>query len=195
MFDDPEFNNHIEKISPLGWVLNPQEFIRVGSWNMLMFQLVSSKKCLISLMGGKGNVGDLDKVIERQSLFSSFVLSYAKCFTSVGKNQIKLDANDVLRDAKHMRSLHDEILIIRHKLVAHNDTSRYARTDISVLETADGYQIKHTISLALPEGSYEDWLNLIEYVEQYSIGKLNKALDSLERQLGKPIGDAKSSAA
>jgi hypothetical protein len=186
--DSREFErDHLSMLAPAGWTLNPSEFSRIKSWNMLMFQLALAKQTITSLIARKSNLGSLSDFSGQYALYCSFVLAYAKCFTSVGADQKKLDSNDVYKDVKHLRPAHDEILVIRHKLFAHNDNSKYVRVDLAVLESKAMYQLRHSVSMSLPIANFPGWLQLVEYVESYAIVKINKALDALEIQLGKPI--------
>lgn len=186
--DSREFKRgHLSKLAPEGWIANPSEFLRIKSWNMLMFQLALAKQTIASLIAHKEIRGSLPDFCEQYALYSSFVLAYAKCFTTVGAGQKKLDANDVFKDAKHLRPTHDEILLIRHKLVAHNDNSEHVRVDLSFLELDDMYQLRHSVSMSIPAGDFPEWLKMVEYVQNYTVVKINKSLDALEIQLGKPI--------
>jgi hypothetical protein len=105
----------------------------------------------------------------------------------VGRGLVKIDANSVFKGDEELRATHDRIMKLRHNTFAHNDISDLLRTDILVQENTTHFVIKHTFTMAIPSDEFPRWRAVHDHVQQYTAARLNKRLDNLQIEVGKPI--------
>ena len=170
-----------------GYHFNDVRFKYVNQWTYLLMQLTESKKSLELLKNNKDE--DLDSIYLKQALFRSYVISYAKNFSSSGKGRITLDKKEIFKEQKERLATHEEVMDIRNKFVAHNDFSDRDIAVLAVKEEEDVIFIKHTYSVTsgVTDTEYDAYKDLVEFVESSVIRKLNKALDSIQESEGKLV--------
>ena len=76
---------------------------------------------------------------------------------------------------------------LRHNTFAHNDIGDLLRADILVRDNETHLQIKHTFTMAIPNDEFPRWRLVHDHVERYASARLNKRLDDLQTEVGKPI--------
>lgn len=164
-------------------------FDNLNRWTFLMMQAFEARSFL-TLAESTHIVhpkSSMDEVLTQQALFRGFLLSYTKCFASTGKGRIKLDSAKVYEQKVHLLPVHERIVDLRHKFAAHGDTSGLDEAVMSIQELDDHFQISHLYSVANPGDEYTDYTKVIDELDNYIVSGINKAVDSLERQLGKKI--------
>lgn len=185
--DDLGLSSHIDKLAEEGFKINPSSFGKLAPWNRIMLQLTASSHSLERLEKFDTKMGDADNVFLQLALLHSFILQYGKCFTSVGPGLVKLDANTVFKGNEGLRATHERIMKLRHNTFAHNDVGDLLRADILVQENATHFLIQHTFTMAIPNDEFPRWRTVHDHVEQYTTARLNRRLDGLQDEVGKPI--------
>lgn len=170
-----------------GYHFNDVRFKYVNQWTYLLMQLTEAKKSLELLKNNENE--DLDSVYLNQALFRSYVISYAKSFSSSGKGRITLNKKEIFKEQKEKLATHEEVMDIRNKFAAHNDLSDRHVAVVAVKEEEDVIFFKHTYSftLGITDTEYDAFKDLIEFVEKSVIMKLNKALDRIQESEGKLV--------
>lgn len=87
--------------------------------------------------------------------------------------------NDIFAKRADLRPVHDEMIEIRNKVIAHTEHHELVRVTIGVKEEADRIIIKHLITPAMPMNELEKFLETIDYVGTEIVYKINKYLDHL----------------
>lgn len=180
-------SSHIDKMALDGYQINPKPFSKLAAWSRIMLQLVASQHSLESLENFEQKMMDLGNSLDQLALLHSFILQYGKCFTSVGSGLVKLDAKKVFVGMDQLRATHERIINLRHNTFAHNDVGDLLQSDILVREEDSQIFVKHTFTMAIPRDEFPRWGGLLEHVQQYATDRLNKHLDTLQGELGKPI--------
>jgi hypothetical protein len=170
-----------------GYHFNDVRFKSVNQWTYLLMQLTEAKKSLELLKNQENE--DLDSVYLKQALFRSYVISYAKNFSSGGKGRVTLNKKEIFKGQNEKLIIHEEVINIRNKFVAHNDSSDRHLAVLAVKEEEDVIFYKHTYSFTsgLTETEFDAYKELIEFVENSVITKINKALDRIQESEGKLV--------
>lgn len=185
--DDNGLSSHIDQLTDQGFKRNPSPFGKLAPWSRILLQLVTSSHSLAQLESFDPEARDADNAFLQVALLHSFILQYGKCFTSVGAGLVKLDANAVFKGEEGLRATHERIMKLRHNTFAHNDIGDLLRADILVRDDETHFLIKHTFTMAIPNDEFPRWRKVHDHVQQYSTARLNKRLDDLQTEVGKPI--------
>jgi hypothetical protein len=185
--DKPNLEEHLRIMQYGGYQLNDARFTRLNQWNGVLFQLTGAKYYITKLKNLNGNLGEIENIYEKMSLFSAFVLNYSKCFTSGGKGQVTIDASKVF--AKNSRELvtHKRLLDIRHNWIAHNGNIDLILPNVGVMEQDDRFVVRHFLTIAIPINELGVFEEALETVTNYSVAAINKHLDSIGERLGKIV--------
>ncbi|WP_157969048.1 hypothetical protein [Tropicimonas sp. IMCC34011] len=119
-------------------------------------------------------------LMEQDVLTTAFIVTYARLFAS-GNGAIKLSKSDI---PNHLKSVHDEIMDLRHKRYAHNDVHQTVSTKIEVIFNDDGFLLRPQISIGLCLGGRDEWRELIAFIDAHVHERLFKILDRLTRKTG-----------
>lgn len=166
-----------------------KRFGRLNRWTFLMMQVFEAKRFLdLAETTHSVHLGStFDEVLTQQALFRAFLLAYGKCFAASGKGRSSLDPGKVFGTDKGALETHARIMDLRHKFAAHNDTSGLDQAVIDVHESESEFVISHSYAIANPLHEYAQYRNAIEVLEGYVVTQTNRALSSLEKELGKPV--------
>jgi hypothetical protein len=184
---DSGLSSHIDRLAEEGFKINPPPFNKLAAWSRILLQLSNSGHSLGRLENFDSELRDLDSSFLQVALLHSFVLQYGKCYTSVGSGLVKLDANTVFKGEEALRATHDRIMNLPHNTFAHNDVGDLLRADILVRDNETHLQIKHTFTMAIPNNEFPRWRLVHDHVQHYTTARLNKRLDDLQIEIGKPI--------
>ena len=176
-----------DQLADEGFKINPSPFGKLAAWNRILLQLIASSHSLERLENFEIKMKDADNAFLQLALLHSFILQYGKCFTSVGPGLVKLDANSVFKGNEGLRATHERIIKLRHNTFAHNDIGDLLRADILVKENETHFLIKHTFTTAIPTDEFPRWRTVHNHVQQYTTARLNRRLDDLQGEVGKPI--------
>jgi len=180
-------STHIDTLVKDGFKANPSPFNKIAAWNRIMLQLAASSHSLDRLQRFDIKMREADNAFLQLALLHSFILQYGKCFTSVGTGLIKLDANAVFKEDERLCATHSRIMKLRHNTFAHNDIGDLLRADILVQEHVTHFAIKHTFTMAIPSDEFPRWRTVHDHFQQYTTARLNRHLDALQDEFGKPI--------
>lgn len=158
-------------------------------WTYIGMFLVEAKTSLklFTDFNRKDKFTEMDEIVFYQSLFKNFVLSYAKCFSSSGKGRLSLDANDVYSSQQDLKKIHEEIMEIRNKYVAHNDDSDFNISIALTSETDRELTLAQTYTIMTPVNRIKKYLEVVEFCESQVVVKFNKMVDKIEIKIGKKI--------
>ena len=96
-----------------GYHFNDVRFKYVNQWTYLLMQLTEAKKSLELLKNSEN--GELDSVYLKQALFRSYVISYAKSFSSSGKGRITLNKKEIFKEQKEKHYGKDKYIKFYHQ--------------------------------------------------------------------------------
>jgi len=182
-----EYERHVEPIIAAGFTLDPPGYERLNMWTHLLFQSHFASVEIATLIGTQVKLFDKGNFHETFSRFYSAIVTYARCFASSGAGIVSLDAKDVFATRADLRPVHDKMIEIRNKVIAHTEHHELVRVTIAVKEGADRITIKHLITPTMPMNELEKYLETIDYVGTEIVYKINKYLDHLGEKRGKPI--------
>jgi hypothetical protein len=185
--DEIEWQKHAAAITADGFVLGRHGFENLTMWNYILMQLHNSRYQLRALIDHKPTLGDMEDIQTSLARFSSAIMDYSRCFVSVGKKHITLDAKLILKERPDLFKTHKRMMSIRNTLIAHTDHSDLIRAVLAVKEETDRIVIRHVVTYALPGNEMRDFLEIIEEVERYVVLRLNRHLWDLEEKFGKSI--------
>lgn len=121
-----------------------------------------------------------EAMMEQEMLTSAFIVTYARLFAkSNGVSSISRNCIPA-----HLISVHDDIIKIRNKRYAHNDTHETVRSGITVDFDNNGFQIGAQISLGLYLGGRDEWEELIAFIDSHMHERLMKILGRLKEKTG-----------
>jgi len=182
-----DLTTHYAAMKAGGYELEHPEFLKLKSWNGVLFQTASAFHSLKVLLTKEPTLGNLDDAYLEQALFSHFILQYSKCFTSSGKGQVSLDERRVFAGNIAGLSSHKRILELRNSLIAHNGNSELVVANIAVREDPDQYLVRHLLTIAFPKSELVDYEKALKVVIDYVHLRLNEHLDSLQDKLWKLV--------
>ena len=125
-------------------------------------------------------VATAEAMMEQEILTTAFIVTYARLFAS-GNGASRLSKSDI---PEHLKSVHDEIIELRHKRYAHNDAHETVSTGIEVMFDDDGFQIKAQMSLGFYVGGRDEWEELITFIDAHMHERLTKTLERLAKKTG-----------
>ncbi len=128
----------------------------------------------------------MEQVLLAQSLFRNAIVGYGKCYASAAPGKVTLDRNAVFKGQDALKPKHERMIEIRNSFAAHNGENDVDTATMAVKES-DEILIRHTFTLSTPLNEHGDYRQVLEHVEQFVVLALNKYLDRLQKDLGKPI--------
>ena len=109
----------------------------------IFYDLQFVKKCLVYLSQIYNN-SELDFI--KQTVWESFIIKYAKCFTKAEGRKVKLEANDLYKNNSGQMEIHHELMELRHQHIAHGGNSKN--------EFIDSFFALHPDKISPPVGIY-----------------------------------------
>ena len=174
-------NQKAVEIDPRFWIMD--------QWTFLMMQAFEAKSFL-ELAENTHRIGpksSMEELLTQLALFKAFLLSYGKCFAAAGKGRSKLEEKHVFVDKSELLPIHHRIMALRNTFAAHNDMSGLDEAVLDIEETEEEFILSHRYAFAIPLNEYEEYKKCIAVLEEYLIDRTNKAMSSLQKQLGKAI--------
>ena len=182
-------DDHLKPYVDDGYVFDDKRFEFVNRWTYILMQLTEAKNFL-ELANKSSEYEDestMNQIYLHQALFRSFVISYAKCFSTSGQGRLSLNKKDIYKNQPDNLTVHERVIDIRNKFVAHSDDSGVDVAVLGVKEMENKILIKHTYTLAQINDEYDSFSKLITTAEDTVISKVNKALDAIQKTEGKPV--------
>ncbi len=131
-----------------------------------------------------------EAVMEQEMLTTAFVVTYARLFVSgnggsgVSRDQIPL----------HLRTVHDDILDIRHQRYAHNGGHKTIGSGIQIDFDDAEVRVNLGMSLGFYVGGRNEWEELVTFLDAHMHERLQKILGRLKAKTGLewtfPVGPA-----
>jgi len=87
----------------------------------IFYDLQFVNKCLVYL-SQIYNISELDFI--KQTVWESFIIKYAKCFTKAEGRKVKLEAKDLFKNNSVQMEIHHELMELRHQHIAHGGNSK-----------------------------------------------------------------------
>ena len=182
-------DEHLKAYIDDGYVFDDKRFEFVNRWTYILMQLTEAKNFLE--LANKSteyeSESTMNEIYLHQALFRSFVISYAKCFSTSGQGRLSLNKKDIYKNQPDNLTVHERVIDIRNKFVAHSDDSGVDIAVLGVKEMESKILIKHTYSLAQIINEYDSFSELIKSAEETVILKINKALDGIQKKEGKTV--------
>jgi len=132
----------------------------------------------------------IEAVMEQEVLTTAFIVNYGRLFTSSG------GAYGIARRSlpESLRPVHDDIMQLRNKRYAHNDSHETVRSGIIVDFDDDRFRVQARMSYGIYIGGKNEWAELISFIDSHMHGRLAKTLGRLKKKTGYewtfPIGPA-----
>jgi hypothetical protein len=184
---EEEYQKHVKPILAAGFSLDPPGYERLNMWTHVLYQNHFASVEMATLIGMQIKLFDKANFHETFARFYSAIVTYGRCFASAGKGIVSLDAKSVFAKRPDLKPVHDRMIEIRNKVVAHTEGHELVRVTIGVKEETDRIVVKHLITPAMPMNELESFHATIDYVGSQIIVQINKYLDYLGRKMGKPI--------
>jgi hypothetical protein len=119
-------------------------------------------------------------MMEQEVLTTAFIVTYARLFAS-SNGAIKLSRSDI---PERLRTIHDDIMDLRHKRYAHNDAHKTMSSGIEVIFDDDGFNLRVQMSFGLYFGGRDEWKELISFIDAHMHERLFRILDRLTKKTG-----------
>ncbi|WP_315786840.1 hypothetical protein [Bradyrhizobium sp. SZCCHNPS1003] len=122
---------------------------------------------------------DMNAIMELDMLTTAFVVAYVRLHEG-GKGSGF--GRDILPE--HLRSVHDEIIQARNKRFAHNDDHHSFSNNIGFEFDGSRFFVKFGLSLGYHIGGRTEWRELVSFLDQYTVERMEKVLARLKRKTG-----------
>lgn len=121
-----------------------------------------------------------EAIMEQEILTTAFVVTYGRLFASTdGTSGISKG-----RIPAHLKSVHDDIIVLRNKRYAHNGNHETVKSGITVDFDDNGFQLGVQMSLGFHVGGRDEWEELISFIDKYMHEQLTKILGRLKAKTG-----------
>jgi len=184
---EDEFMKQMEPIIADGYELNPPAFERIRYWTFVLFQLHFAISELEKLISDTPQLYDATNSYGQHARFIAIMVTYARCYAQAGENIKSLDAKEIFKGEPRYKTTHDRMIEIRNSVVAHTGHHELMRASIAVKESDNEFQIKHFIHPIFPKAELAGYLATMNHTVRSVKIAINKQLNNLESQLGKPI--------
>jgi hypothetical protein len=144
-----------------------------------------------SVANGAMEVDELSQTLER-SLYTSSIISYARCFTETSGRGLKLDPNDCFKGANELKTIHQRLMDVRHQHLAHAGLSDnefiFARANFNVVGNAVDWKISYDIILKISHSTEEilEFISAVDHITQYVSHKKDKSAKGFKDGLSDP---------
>jgi hypothetical protein len=123
---DPEYNlqirlerNYANKVCP-HLVINGRHTKTVTAYHSLRWDLYEAQEMILYLQQNP----KLPTIV-LASMFKAFIVQYTRCYTESKGRKISLNSPAVFKDQKDLLNVHNQVMDIRNKYIAHADESPY----------------------------------------------------------------------
>lgn len=129
-----------------------------------------------------GSPLSLDRNQDYFSLFDSMIVSYASCFSNNTGGNIVLNAKKVFSGKPNLQEFHDEIMVFRNKIIAHNEKNV---DQCYFAENSGEIIIRFSTEISMPNGIGLDFFGiLLEYTWKFMHKKIINISNQLEKEIG-----------
>lgn len=134
-----------------------------------------------AVANGAMEVDELSQTLER-SLYSSSIISYARCFTETSGRGVKLDPNDCFKGAEDLKTIHHGLMDVRHQHLAHAGLSDnefiFAKANFNIVGNAVDWKLSYDIFLKITHSEQEarEFLSVVDHIIAFvAMKKENRA--------------------
>jgi hypothetical protein len=186
--NDP-VNGNLNKLFAEGFVISDDETKYLSAWGTLSMQILEAKESLTlsKKFGDKKTFEKFEEFVLANAMFKNSILSYAKCFSSSGTGKISIDANEIFKNNPTFRTLHNKLMEMRNKYIAHNDNNDFEFAMVLQKKEANEITLSHTVTYETPVADFEKYFKLFDYCTNFIIEQVNKKADKIEKRLGTKI--------
>lgn len=183
------FNGNLNQLFEKGFVISDDETKHLSSWGTLSLQILEAKESLMysKKFGNKKVYEKFEEFVLANAMFKNSILSYAKCFSRSGKGKISIDANEIFKNNPTHRKLHDNLMEMRNKYIAHNDNNDFECSVVLQKKEEKEITLSQTVTYITPVADFEKYFQLFDYCSNFIIVQVNKKADKIEKRLGTKI--------
>jgi hypothetical protein len=185
--EDAEYQKHMASVIADGFTLDPPGYERLNLWTHMLMYILNARANFQWVLDHPVRLGDLDNSLQQQSFFIGGIMAYGRCYASSGRNIQMLSAKDVYKGSTDGMELHNRLNDLRNTIAAHTDTSDLVRLTLAVKDEPTKVTIRHLSTMAMPINEIPDFLEAVAHTEHFVQISINKYLNHLETQVGKPI--------
>jgi len=122
----------------------------------------------------------LDSALEHEMLTTAFVITYSRLFVgSTGASCISEK-----KVPKHLKNIHSELMGIRHQRYAHNGQHDSISSSMEIEFREEEFDIRLKFEFGMYVGGRDEWVGLVQFVNEYVYDQINKNLDRLHEKTG-----------
>jgi hypothetical protein len=120
---------------------------------------------------------DMDAFLELDMLTTAFVVTYARLFH--GGNASGFSRKHL---PPSLRPSHDEILELRNKRFAHNDTHHSVENAMQIDFKEKEFSVQFKLQMGFYIGGAKGWHELVDFLDGYVFGRLEKLFERLKKK-------------
>jgi hypothetical protein len=182
-----EYQKHMAPLLAEGYILDPPEYERLRLWSIVLFQIHFVSAELDYLTRAKPKLYDQSNFYEHYGRFSAIITAYGRCFAGASGGIVSLDAKDVFKPRPDLRPVHDRMIEIRNGVFAHAGHDELVRATLAVKDLPTQINIKHMVTPVFPYHDFARYSEVVNHVGGAVTTKINKYINHLEKEMGKPI--------
>ena len=187
LIDDPAYQKHMASIVADGFTLDPAGYQRLSPWTHMLMHIIHARANFQWVRDHPVSLGDLNNALQQQAFFIAGIMAYGRCYASSGSNIKMLNAREVYKGSTDGMEIHSRLNELRNTIAAHTDTSDLVRLTLAVKDEPTQVTIRHISTTAIPTKEIPDFLEAVAHTEHFVEVSINKYLNHLEKQVGKPI--------
>lgn len=119
--------------------------------------------------------------------FRGALNSYAKCFVSAGPDKIRLKSTEVFERDSAMLVVHERIIEIRNKYVAHSDDNEFESALVVISDTGQELLARSNYNFCFPFDRLYELRALIAKVETSIADGHMRCAVGMAKRIGKPV--------
>lgn len=123
---------------------------------------------------------DMEVILELEMLTTAFIVTYVRLHQRGVSSGFSRDALPA-----RLRPFHDEIIELRNKRFAHNAGHHSVENAMEVRFADESFQIVLGFSFGLHLGGANEWHELVDFIEQMMMDRLQKLLVKLTAKTGR----------
>jgi len=185
--DDTEYQKHMASIVADGFALDPPGYERLSLWTHMLMHIINARANVQWVLDHPVLLGGLDNALQQQAFFVAGIMASGRCYASSGSNIKMLSAKEVYKGSPDGMEIHNRLNELRNTIAAHTDTSDLVRVTLAVKDEPIQVTIRHLSTMAMPTNEIPDFLEAVAHTEHFVEVSINKYLNHLEKQAGKPI--------
>ncbi len=143
-------------------------------------QTIASLRFILHRLRNLNFDATTEAVLEQDALTTAFVVTYARLFVS-GNGTSRVERKQL---PPHLRSIHDDIIDIRHKRYAHSDNHESVGVGVQLHLDDDGFHINMQMSMGMYIGGRNEWEELLVFLDSLIYDRLQKILKRLKVKTG-----------